>query len=376
MNIAVNTRLLLPNKLDGIGWFTYESMKRITRNHPEHTFTFIFDRKFSDEFIFSDNIIPVIAHPQARHPLLWYLYFDWGVPMALKSSKAKLFLSPDGWLSLRTNIPSIPVIHDLNFEHFPEFIPYHVRQYYYFFFHRFAKTAERIDTVSEFTKQDIIKSYKISEDLIDVVYNGANEKYVPIDNKMKEEVRAKYTNNCQYFLFIGTIHPRKNLKNLIKSFDKFKNSFSSNIKLLVVGDRKWWTKDLKEVFNNILYKDEIIFIGRLNDDELKNIIGSALAMMYVSFFEGFGIPILEAMYCGVPVITSNTSSMPEIGGDAAIYIDPASVDSITNAMIQIHKDERLRAELISKGFIRKNNFSWDKTAEKLWETIEKVIVKL
>jgi glycosyltransferase involved in cell wall biosynthesis len=376
MNIAVNTRLLLHNRLDGIGWFMFESLKRITRNHPEHKFIFIFDRKYSDEFIFSDNIVPVVAYPQARHPLLWYLYFDWGIPVALRNAKADIFLSPDGWLSLRTNLPSIAVIHDLNFEHLPEFIPFHVRQYYYLFFNRFAKKAERIATVSEFTKQDLIKSYKISEDKIDVVYNGANEKYVPIDEKQKESVRSKYTNNCQYFLFIGTIHPRKNLKNLIRSFDKFKNSFSNNIKLLVVGDKKWWTKDLKDVFNNILYKEEIIFIGRLNDDELKNVIGAALAMMYVSFFEGFGIPILEAMYCGVPVITSNTSSMPEVGGDAAIYIDPYSVESITEAMIQIYKDEKLRNDLIYKGSIRKNYFSWDKTAEKLWGTIEKVIVKL
>ena len=376
MNIAVNTRLLLHNRLDGIGWFMYETLKRITVQHPEHKFIFIFDRKYSDEFIFSNNIKPVITYPQARHPLLWYLYFDWGIPPVLNYHNANLFLSPDGWLSLNTNVPSIPVIHDLNFEHYPEFIPYHVRQYYYYFFHRFAKKAKRIATVSEFTKQDIIKRYKINENLIDVVYNGSNEKYAPISNEGKDIIRKKYTNNCQYFLFIGTIHPRKNLKNLILSFDKFKSSFSSNVKLLVVGEKKWWTKDIKTVYNQILYKDDIIFVGRIPDIELKNIIGSAIAMMYVSYFEGFGIPILEAMYCDVPVITSNTSSMPEIGGDAAIYIDPFSIDSITEAMLKIYNDESLRNDLIIKGQIRRNNFSWNKSADKLWNTIEKVMINL
>lgn len=375
MNIAVNTRLLLHNKLDGIGWFIYESLKRITVNHPEHNFIFIFDRQYSDEFIFSHNVTPVITFPQARHPLLWYLYFDWGIPSVLKSKKADVFLSPDGWLSLRTNIPSIPVIHDLNFEHHPEFIPFHVRQYYKMFFHRFAQKATRIATVSEYTKQDIVKTYGIKDDLIDVVYNGANEKYVPINDDEKERVKRKYTNNCQYFLFIGTIHPRKNIKNLILSFEKFKNSFSSSTKLLIVGDKKWWDNDVKSTLNSLLHKDDIIFTGRVSDDDLKSIIGAALAMMYVSFFEGFGIPIVEAMNCDIPVITSNTSSMPEIGGNAAIYVDPFSVDSITDAMVRIFKDENLRNDCIAKGKLRRDNFSWNKTAENLWNTVEKVISK-
>ncbi len=373
MNIAVNTRLLIKNKLEGIGWFTYETLKRICIDHPEHNFIFFFDRKFSDEFIFSENITPVVVHPQARHPILWYLYFDWGIPKALKKYKADLFLSPDGWLSLRTDVKSMAVIHDLNFEHYPEFIPYHVRQYYKYFFHRFAKKASRIATVSEFTKKDISEKYGIQQDLIDVVYNGANESFSPVSEDVKNDTKLRFSKSCPYFLSIGLIHPRKNTANLFRSFDKFKINDDQNFKLLIVGEKKWWTSEIKEAFEKMRFQDEVIFTQRLNSQELGNVIASAFCMVYVSFFEGFGIPILEAFYCDVPLITSNVTSMPEIAGDAAIFTDPSSVDSISDAMTQITKDEQLRKELIHKGKIRRQNFSWQLSAEKLWNSIDKTL---
>lgn len=373
MNIAVNTRLLIKDKLEGIGWFTYETLKRITVDHPEHNFIFLFDRKFSEEFIFSSNITPVVVHPQARHPLLWYLFFDWGIPRALKKYKADLFLSPDGWLSLRTDIKSLAVIHDLNFEHYPEFIPYHVRKYYEYFFHRFAQKAKRIATVSEFTKQDISDKYGIKEDLIDVVYNGANELFSPVSEEIINKTREKFSNSSPYFLSIGLIHPRKNIANLFRSFDKFKINDDQNFKLLIVGQKKWWTGEIRDTFENMQFRKDVIFTGRLDSHDLGNVIASAFAMTYISFFEGFGIPILEAFSCDVPLITSNVSSMPEIAGDAALMIDPSSIDSISTAMTQITKDKQLRLDLINKGKIRRETFSWQLSSEKLWNSIEKTL---
>jgi len=296
MRIAVNTRLLLAGKMDGIAWFTYETMKRITTQHPEHQFIFIFDRRNSDEFIFSKNIQPVIAHPQSRHPLLWYLFFEFSVPAVLRKYKPDLFLSPDGWLSLSTSVKSMAVIHDLNFEKHPEFIPWPVRKYYHHFFPRFARKADRIATVSEFTKNDIAQRYHVSPNKIDVVYNGANENYVPVSEEIKKATRDKYTSGSPYFVFVGTIHPRKNLTNLFKAFGEFKKTGNDDIKLFIIGDRKWWTGDIKEAFDNLHCKDEIIFGGRMTTEELHKTIASALAMTYVSYFEGFGIPIVEAYF--------------------------------------------------------------------------------
>jgi len=373
MIIAVNTRLLLQDKLEGIGRFTCETLRIITKKHPEHRFIFIFDRAFSGDFIFSGNITPVVAFPQARHPVLWYAFFEWGVPPVLKKYKADLFLSPDGWLSLRSKTRSMAVIHDLNFFHFPEFIPWHIQQYYSYYFPRFVNKACRIATVSEFTRKDIISRFSYDASKIDVVFNGANDIFTPLDESDKKAAREKYAGNCPYFLFTGLIHPRKNLTNLIRAFKQFKQSINSNVKLLIVGSRKWWTDDMQKALENSAFREEIIFTGRVDDESLHKIMGSALALVYASHFEGFGIPILEAMYCDTPTIASETSSMPEVGGNAVLYVNPQSVESIKNAMLGIYNDASLRNKLIEKSRIQRQKFTWEKTADKLWEGMEKCL---
>jgi glycosyltransferase involved in cell wall biosynthesis len=373
MIIAVNTRLLLHDKLEGIGRFTHESLRRITRAHPEHQFVFIFDRPFSDEFIYSDNITPVYGFPPARHPALWYWFFEWSIPAILDRFKADLFLSPDGWLSLRTQVISLPVIHDLNFFHFPEFIPWIERRYYHYFFPRFVRKAHRIATVSEFTRQDISAMFGYRKEDIDITYNGASEGFVPLNKIEQDEVRKTYTNGCPYFLFVGLIHPRKNLANVISAFTVFKREVQSNIKLLIAGARKWWTGELQQAIDNCEFQEDIIFVGRKSHDEVKKITAAALALVYASYFEGFGIPILEAMYCDIPVICSSTTSMPEVGGNAVLYVKPAEADSIKSAMMAIYHDASLRADLIQKARLQRTNFCWDKTAELLWNSIEKCL---
>ncbi|HPB25791.1 MAG TPA: hypothetical protein PLE11_08500, partial [Bacteroidales bacterium] len=141
MNIAVNTRLLLDNRLEGIGWFTFETLRRIVTAHPEHTFYIIFDRPYHKKFIFSDNVVPVVVGPQARHPLLFYLWFEFSVPRVLKRIKADVFLSPDGYGSLRCRVQQLLVMHDLNFEHYPKDLPWIISRYYRYFFPRFARKA-------------------------------------------------------------------------------------------------------------------------------------------------------------------------------------------------------------------------------------------
>jgi glycosyltransferase involved in cell wall biosynthesis len=373
LKIAVNTRLLIKNKLEGIGWFTTETLRRITSNNPEVQFYFIFDRKHDPEFIFSSNITPIETGPQARHPLLFYLWFEYSIPRILKKIKPDLFLSPDGYLSLVTKTKSLAVIHDLNFEYYPEDLPYLTRKYYTTFFPKFAKKATRIATVSEYSKKDISQLYHIDPEKIDVVFNGANENFTPIDEDAKLQVRNKYTNGKPYFIFVGALHPRKNLSNLFKAYDLFREKTSSDTKLVIAGAKKWWTSHMQQVYNNMKYNQDIIFTGRVQADELNLLLGSALAMTYVSYFEGFGIPIMEAFYCGVPVITSNTTSMPEVAGDAAMIIDPFSAESIAESMVTISKDENLRKELVRKGNTRKNKFTWQKSADRLWESVVKTI---
>ena len=373
MRIAVNTRLLLKGKLEGIGWFTFETLIRMTQNHPEHEFIFIFDRPYDPDYIFSDNITPVVIGPQARHPLLFYIWFDFQIPKVLKKYKADLFLSPDGYLSLRTQVPQLAVIHDINFVHRPDDLPWLIAKYYNYFFPKFARIAKRIATVSFYSKEDIARSFKIDYDKIDVVYDGINQIFEPLLEKEKKKIRKKYTDGTEYFLFVGALHPRKNVSGLLQAFDAFKGETTNSIKLMIVGGEMHKTGDIFETYENMRFKNDVIFTGRVSTDELHDIFGAALALTFVPFFEGFGIPVVEAMSAGVPVICSNTTSIPEVGGNAVVYADPMKIDQITDAMIKLANDKELRKNLIEKGFEQKNKFSWDETANLLWQSVKKAL---
>ena len=373
MRIAVNTRLLQKGKLEGIGWFTYETLLRMTRNHPEHEFIFIFDRPYNPDYIFSENVTPVVIGPQARHPLLFYIWFDFRIPKILKKYKVDLFLSPDGYLSLRTKVPQLAVIHDINFVHRPGDLPWLIAKYYNFFFPRFARKAKRIATVSFYSKEDIARSFKLSYDKIDVVYDGINQIFEPLTEEEKIKIRNRITSGEEYFLFVGALHPRKNVSGLLNAFDAFKSETKNNIKLVIVGGEMHKTGDIFETYENMKYKEDVVFTGRVETRELHDIFGAALALTFVPFFEGFGIPIVEAMTAGIPVICSNTTSIPEVGGDAVIYADPMKIDQVTAAMVKLADDKELRKELVEKGFEQKNKFSWDETARLLWESVKRAL---
>ncbi len=373
MKIVVNTQCLIKNRLEGLGWFSYETLKRITTQHPEHEFVFVFDRKWDKEFIFSDNIKPIILYPPSRHPFLWHLRFDDLFPFLLMKQKADLYLSTDGWMPLHTKVKTVNVIHDLNFEYYPKDLPFWYRKYYQFYFPRFARKSTRLATVSEYSKSDIAHKYNIPIEKIDVIYNGCNEKYKEIMPLQQDIIRWEYCFNQPYFVFVGSLHPRKNLINLFKAFDLFKTQSDTGIKMLIVGKKRWWTDEIDLTFESMKYKEDVIFTGHVESDRLNEIIGSSLAMTYVSYFEGFGIPILEAFYCETPLITSNVTAMPEITGDAALLVDPFSPESIANAMNQVAFNETLRQDLIAKGRIRRQAFSWQKSADLLWNCIEKAM---
>lgn len=372
MRIAVNTRLLLKDRLEGIGWVAYETLRRMVKSHPEVEFYFLFDREPDPMFLFAENVKPVVLFPQARHPFLFIWFFEYSVKKALNKIQPDLFFSPDGYLSLRSKMRQVAQFHDLNFEHFPQDMPRIHLWHYKRYFPEFARKAHRIVTVSEFSRQDIVDCYGIDTEKIDIAYNGVNEIFKPITEEEKEAVRAKYTGRNPYFMFVGSLHPRKNLARLFIAFDLFKSQTSSNVKLLIVGEKRWWSEPIEQAYSQMRFRDEVVFAGRLSAEDLHLVTASALASVYVSYFEGFGIPILEAFRCDTPVITSNVTAMPEVAADAAKLVDPFSETSIAEGMTEM-LDENIRKALIVKGRERAKDFSWDIAADGIWNSLMSAI---
>ncbi|HSV88982.1 MAG TPA: glycosyltransferase family 1 protein [Bacteroidales bacterium] len=371
LKIAVNTRLLLPGKLEGIGWFTYQTFQRIAKNHPEVEFHFLFDRPFDKQFVFSDNIKPVALFPPARHPLLYFIFFEKTIPEYLNKVKPDLFISPDGFLSLSWSGPQIAVIHDLNFMHFPAFVPLASRLYYRSMFPHFARKAIRIATVSEYSKFDIVKTFSIREDKIDVVYNGINENFKPVSEAEAIATRHRVTGGIPYFVYLGSLHKRKNIGNMLMAFEKFRQTHPGDFRLLIIGEPMFKGNFPKEHLRQMRFKDDVVFLGRLDGEFLNQVVASARGLLLVSYFEGFGIPIIEAMKCGVPVITSNVTSMPEIAGDAALLVNPSSPGEISDAMASLANQNELCKNLINRGRTVCKKFSWDATSSKMWDCIIK-----
>ena len=371
MRIAINTRFLLKGRLEGIGVFTQEVVSRMVRNHPEVEFFFIFDRPYDDSFVFADNVTPVVVYPSARHPVLWYFWFEWAVPYYLKKYKIDHFFSPDSYLSIRTKVPQTVVIHDLAFEHFPDAVGGLVSAFYSKYFPKYAAKAQQIVTVSEFTKNDIVEKYGVDPSQIEVTYNAADSKFKPLSLEGQVCVRSDFTKGIDYFLYVGALHPRKNIGRLLQAYDKFKQINQSDTKLLLVGRKAWGNQEMESVYNEMEYKSDVLFTGRVSDEELVRIYGSCKALVYVPYFEGFGMPIVEAQSCGVPVITSNLSSMPEVLGDAGLLVDPFNVDDISSALLRLDDNIDLRDVLIKKGTDNLKRFDWNKTSETIFKLITK-----
>ena len=372
MRIGINTRFLLSSKMEGFGWYTYEVVKRMVEAHPEHEFVFFFDRPFDEKFVFAKNVTPVVLFPPARHPVLFVWWFEYSIKRALRKYQIDLFYSPDGYLSLRSPVPQVGVIHDLNFEHHPEDIPASPLRYLRKYFPKFAKKADHILTVSEYSKQDIIQSYGISPSKITVAWNGASESFVALDAKEISEIRAAKTSGRPYFIFVGAIHPRKNVGRLIEAFGKFAE-VNPDIDLLIVGESLWanTASSIPEVSEAL--KKRILFSGHVSLAELTKLMGAAFALTYIPYFEGFGIPLVEAMRCGLPIISGNRTCLPEVAGEAAIYVDPFNVEEVSKAMIYLASDEQKQAELAQKSLERAGLFSWNYTAEATWNVLEEIV---
>ena len=192
MKIGVNARVLIAQRMEGVARFIYETLKCMVKAHPEHEFHFYFDRPYDDLFLFADNVIPHVEFPPARHPVLWYLWFEHSLPKAMKRDGIDVCYSGDTFMSLKTNVPTLLVSHDINYHHYPEHIIWSHKKFYQHYFPRYHKKAKHIIAVSDATKQDIIQVYGLPESKVSVAYNAVPEGFKPIAEEEVKRVREKY----------------------------------------------------------------------------------------------------------------------------------------------------------------------------------------
>jgi glycosyltransferase involved in cell wall biosynthesis len=368
MRILVNARFLLPNKLEGIGFYTFEIVKRIALSHPEHEFVLCVDRKASMSFQFSENVSYELIRPMARHPFLFIWWFEVGIPRTYEKVKADLFFSPDGFLSLSNTVRrSLVVIHDLAYLHYPDQISNLMLWYYQKYVPKFVEKADQIITVSQSTSQDIIKHFPVSKTKIQVIYNGVRH---AVESRPSQEKVAKPGTDKAYFVSIGSIHPRKNTIGLLRAFEKMREQISEEVNLVIIGRKAWKTRSIQSIYDLHKFRKDIYFTGYLADEKMFEYLSNSVGLVYVSFFEGFGLPVVEAMASGTPVITSNRSSMREVAGDAALLVNPENPDEIAASMIALYKNRELNKNLRLLGLQRAQLFDWDKAAESIWSLMK------
>ena len=359
--------------MEGIGWYCHELVSRMVKNHPEHDFYFFFDRPFDKDFIYADNVHPVVLIPPARHVFLIAYWFDVSLRRALKKLDADVFFSPDSISLNRPVCKTIVTLHDVNFITNPDNFGFLLRRFYARRTPILTEKSDKILTVSEHSSKEIQRLLQVHENKIRVIYNACRSGFEPVSDAIKAKIKSEYTDGKDYFVFVGGLYHRKNLLRLVQAFELFKDKSGSDIKLVIIGRKVGEADDLIERIENSRFKTDIVLTGRISEDGLvKKILASALALTYVSVLEGFGMPMVEAMKSGLPILASNTSSMPEIGGNAAIYADPYNVEDIALKMNELYSSESLRKELIKNAAIQGQKFDWDKSAAELWKVIEEL----
>ncbi len=300
------------------------------------------------------------------------------LPLALYKEKHKpdLVFSPTHYIPRFSPVKRIVTIFDLSYLHFPNLFKkqdlWKLTNWSKFS----IKQSDHIITISNFSKSDIVKQYKVPKDKVTVAYPGYNSAvFKPLKDQVKiNQIKNRYQIDQDYVIFVGTVQPRKNLKRLIQSFQNI-----NNLKLVIVGKtsgegREGWMFDeiLKEP-KNLGIEDRVVFTGFIPDEELGILLNGAKAFILPSLWEGFGIPVVDAMACGIPVIVSNVSSLPEVVGKAGLLINPNSVNEIEQSIRTISTDQKLWQKKSKESFVQAQKFSWDKMAKIVLKTFEEVI---
>lgn len=354
----------------GTAVYLFEILKKWNKNKfLNHEFIIFRSRIASRLFdeINLDNRFTFYDSPSKKSiRVIWQQFV---LPFLISHKSINVHWGPSFILPLLTRVPSVLTVHDLSFHLYPSVHEPIKRIYFPFMIGLAVNKAIKILSISETTKEDLSKIYPEAKHK--TVLTPLAARSFSTNHKNFNTLNKKFNlTGRQYMVFVGTIEPRKNLKRLLCAWSQICSKI--NLDLVIIGLSGWMVKDVIQNFNNLsAYK--IKYLDYVNDNELVEIISSSYALIYPSLYEGFGLPVIEAMSLGVPVITSNAGATKEIAGEAAILVDPLSVNSIRDGILNIVFNEKIRDEMISLGHKRAKDFSWDFTAQITIETIEEVL---
>lgn len=364
MRIGVDASKISIAQKTGTENYSYNLLREILKLDHKNDYT-LYLREDPPDFVRGH---PNVITKKIPLPRLWT---QAGLASEVLFSPPDVLFVPAHTMPLvhRPGLKTVVTIHDLGAEFLEQYHQFPQKLYLNRSTEYVAKFASHLIAVSEATKKDLVEKMGVDPKRISVIYEGWDRDlfHKPSLAQVKK-VRGRYQLNTDYLIFVGTIQPRKNLERLIEAFSQAK----IGLDLVLVGKRGWLSESIYTAPRKYGVQDRVKFLGHVPNEDLPSLYGGAKALVFPSLYEGFGLPILEALACETPVLTSNSTSLPEVGGQAAVYVNPLSVDSIRKGIEDIATNDDLRIKLLSEGIKQVQKFSWGKAAQETLAVLEKV----
>lgn len=378
MKVFIDGQLFLKGEKTGIAWFAHNVLCNLTigskYEYQLNCFTLGYKEKNRLMIDKYKDLGYEIKKVWWFHDVIYRIIWNFlPIPYCFffgKKSQVSIFFNyiiPPGVFGKK-----IAIVHDMAYKAYPETVREKTRKFLELSLSRTCEQADKIITISQFSKSEIIHYLQISSDKIEVIPLGVDKNYYHSNYTKNdiEKIKKKYNINFEYFLYLGTIEPRKNIERLIIAYKDLYEQKHEIPKLILVGKKGWLYDKIFSTVEQLKLQDMIVFLGYIDIEDMPKLIKGAIAFVFPSLYEGFGLPPLEAMACGTPVITSNVSSLPEVVGEAGLLVNPFDINSIKEAMMRIVVEPDLRNELRGAGFIQAEKFSWKKTAKRIEQIID------
>ena len=356
MRVGIDARLVYYSQA-GIGQYILHLVDGLAKVDEANEYVLLQSRKDSTTILEQPNFRRVSLWTPSHHRLERY-----ALNVELMRLGLDVLHSPDFIPPHRPSCKSVITVHDLAFLLYPHFLTKESARYYGHI-DEAVRWTDHIIAVSESTKRDTMQHLGVPEDKITVVYEAANPIFRPVDqDKAREEVRNRHGVDGPFILFVSTIEPRKNVPTLLRAVWQLQECYKQDIRLVLAGGKGWLFEDAFALVDELKLDDRVHFVGRVSSEDLLYLYNAAEMLAHPAFYEGFGLPPLEAMACGLPPVVSNVASLPEVVGDAGLLIDPHDTDELTVAMWRLLNDSDLHQEMQTKGLRQAQRFSWERAA--------------